>query len=77
MRSLEINGISEAKKAPFKVVLRTAAFSASESTLISARFDFFASGAAAPKRFLLALHRCREIQLLTRADGFAAAQFES
>jgi hypothetical protein len=77
MRSLEINGISEAKKAPVKVAFGPEAFSASESTLFPRRFDFFASGAAAPKRFLLALHRCREIQLLTRADGFAAAQFES
>jgi hypothetical protein len=49
MKTYEIHGISEAKKAPFKVALGTEAFLASESTFISPGFIFPPSATAASK----------------------------
>jgi hypothetical protein len=67
--------ISEAKNASFKVCFESRAFLASETSYILSipgPFVFLWPGAEQSLKNLIAL---RAAQPITRADGFAAAQF--
>lgn len=68
------SGISEAKKAPFKVAFETEAFLASEMHIHFESMGSLRFTAPGAEQFFADHTVFREAQLLTGADGFAAAR---
>ena len=72
----EKHGISEAKKAPFKVAFETEAFLASEMTSFSNRWGSFVPAGPGAERFLADRIVNRVAQLPARAVAFGAARLQ-